>query len=398
MIIAYLEIGLLLLALHPKFINMKIIVLGAGLVGGPMAIDLVKDEEFEVSIADINPVSFEYLQSFGIKTIQQDLSNPQTVKEIVSAYDMAINAVPGFMGFQTLKAIIEAGKNVVDIAFFPEDPFTLDELAKKNNVIAVMDCGVAPGMMHILTGYVHHLLDETETAITYVGGLPEIREYPYEYKAVFSPIDVVEEYTRPARYIENHKLVIREALSDPELINFAGIGTLEAFNSDGIRSLGQTIKAANIKEKTLRYPGHISLMKVLRETGFFSQEELEVKGMKIKPMDVTAKLLFPMWELKKGERDLTIMKVIVEGIKDGKKLRYTYDLLDRYDEETQTHSMARTTGYTATVALRMIANGLYTQKGLSVPEYIGKYPECVEFMLSELAARGINYIETIEEI
>lgn len=377
---------------------MKIIVLGAGLVGGPMAIDLAKDNEFEVSCTDINPTSFGYLQTFGINTIQQDLSDPETVKKLVSDFDMVINAVPGFMGFQTLRAIIEAEKNVVDISFFPEDPFLLKELALKNNVIAVMDCGVAPGMMHILTGYVHHLLDETETALTYVGGLPEIREYPYEYKAVFSPIDVIEEYTRAARYIENFKLVTKEALSEAELLNFPGIGTLEAFNSDGMRSLGSTIKAANIKEKTLRYPGHIALMKVLRETGFFSQEKIDVNGVKIAPMDVTAKLLFPIWKLQKGERDITIMKVIVEGKKDGKKLRYTYDLLDRYDEKTQTHSMARTTGYTATVALRMIAHGLYPQKGLSVPEYIGKYPDCVEYMLKELAERGVNYIETIEEI
>ncbi|MBP8042111.1 MAG: saccharopine dehydrogenase NADP-binding domain-containing protein [Bacteroidales bacterium] len=377
---------------------MKIIILGAGLVGSPMAIDLSKDEDTEVFVADISPVMFEYLHSFGIKTIQQDLSLPETVKNIVSGYDMVINAVPGFMGFQTLKAIIEAGKNVVDISFFPEDPFLLSELALKNNVIAVMDCGVAPGMMHILTGYAHHQLDETETCLTYVGGLPQIREYPYEYKAVFSPIDVIEEYTRPARYIENYKAVTKEALSDAELLNFPGLGTLEAFNSDGIRSLGSTIKAANIKEKTLRYPGHIGLMKVLRQTGFFSQEPIDVKGTKIKPMDVTAKLLFPMWELKKAEKDLTIMKVIVEGKKGGKKLRYTYDLLDFYDEETQTHSMARTTGYTATVALRMIASGLYRQEGLSVPEYIGNYPECVDFMLNGLAQRGVNYVETIEEI
>ncbi len=377
---------------------MKIIVLGAGLVGSPMAIDLSKDENLQVAVADINTAMFDYLHSFGIKTIQQDLSRPETVKKTVLEYDMVVNAVTGYMGFQTLEAIIEAGKNVVDISFFPEDPFILDEAAKKKNVTAIMDCGVAPGMMHILTGYAHHQLDETETCLTYVGGLPQIREYPYEYKAVFSPIDVIEEYTRPARYIENYQPVTKEALSDSELLNFPGLGTLEAFNSDGIRSLGVTIKAANIKEKTLRYPGHIGLMKVLRQTGFFSQNAIEVKGIKIKPMDVTAKLLFPMWELKKGEKDLTIMKVIVEGKKDGKKLRYTYDLLDFYDEETQTHSMARTTGYTATVALRMIAGGLYTQKGLSVPEYIGNYPECVDFMLNGLAERGVNYVETIEEI
>ncbi|MEI6122149.1 MAG: saccharopine dehydrogenase C-terminal domain-containing protein [Bacteroidota bacterium] len=377
---------------------MKVIVLGAGLVGGPMAIDLAKDGKFEVAIADISNKSFARLNKFGITTIMQDLSNPQTVKKLVAGYDMVINAVPGFMGFQTLKAIIEAKKNTVDIAFFPEDPFELSELALKNNVIAIMDCGVAPGMMHILTGYVAHLLDETETSLTYVGGLPEIREYPYEYKAGFSPIDVVEEYTRPARYIENFKEITREALSDTELLNFPGIGTLESFNSDGIRSLGKTIKAANIKEKTLRYPGHVALVKVLRETGFFSQNEIDVNGVKVKPMDITAKLLFPLWELKPGERDLTIMKVIVEGTKNNKKLRYTYDLLDRYDEETHTHSMARTTGYTATCALRMIANGLYTKKGLSVPEYIGQYPDCVEYLLIELGKRNVNYIEIIEEL
>ena len=377
---------------------MKVIILGAGLVGAPMAIDLAKDGEFEVSIADSSNRSFDRLKPFNIKTIQQDLSHPQTVKSLIKDHDMVINAVPGFMGFQTLKAIIEAGMNVIDIAFFPEDPFELSELALQKNVIAIMDCGVAPGMMHILTGYADHLLDETETCLTYVGGLPEIREYPYEYKAVFSPIDVVEEYTRPARYIENFKEVTKEALSDNELLNFPGIGTLESFNSDGIRSLGKTIKAANIKEKTLRYPGHVSLMKVLRKTGFFSQKPIEVNGSMIKPMDVTAKLLFPIWELKPGERDLTIMKVIVEGRKDKRKFRYTYDLLDRYDDETQTHSMARTTGYTATVALRMVANGLYTQKGLSVPEYIGKYPDCMEYMLSELAQRGVHYVETVEEI
>jgi len=377
---------------------MKIIILGAGLVGGPMAADLAKDNKYEVSVTDINQNSLNKLkQGHNVTTIQKDLSDPEDVKTLVSEYDMVINAVPGFMGFRTLKAIIEAGKNVVDIAFFPEDPFQLDNLAKGNNVTAVMDCGVAPGMSNILTGYADHLLDRTETALTYVGGLPEIREWPYEYKAVFSPVDVIEEYTRPARYVENGKMVVRPALSDPEYLSFPGIGTLEAFNSDGLRTLAQTIDAPNMKEKTLRYPGHIEKMAVLRETGFFSQEEIQVKGIKIRPLDVTAKLLFPKWELKEGEVDITVMKVIVEGEKDGKKLRYTWDLFDKYDPDTKVHSMARTTGYTATVALRMIAKGLYDRKGMSPPEYIGKHPECVEFMLKGLEERGVVYKETVEE-
>jgi saccharopine dehydrogenase-like NADP-dependent oxidoreductase len=375
---------------------MNIIVLGAGLVGGPMAIDLIKDKEFNVTVADLRETALEPLKKHGIKTICKDLSEPAGVKDLVSSYDMVINAVPGFMGYRTLEAIIKAGKNVVDIAFFPEDPFELGKLAREQGVVAVMDCGVAPGMSNILTGYAQHLLDEVETAITYVGGLPVIREWPYEYKAVFSPVDVIEEYTRPARYVENGVWVTRPALTDAELIDFPGLGTLEAFNSDGMRSLGYTIKARNIKEKTLRYPGHIEKMAVLRETGFFSKEPIEINGVMISPLDFTAKLLFPKWKLKEGEEDVTVMMVQVEGIKDGKKLRYTWDLFDRFDRATGTHSMARTTGYTATVALRMIAAGLYTRKDISVPEYIGEHPECVKFLLQGLAERGVVYHERIE--
>lgn len=381
---------------------MKVVVLGAGLVGGPMAIDLAKGTEkskFDVTLIDYSQTVLDKIDDkFNITKIAKDLSNPDEVTKLVADYDIVVNAVPGFMGFATLKSIITAGKNVIDIAFFPEDPFQLDTLAKEKNVVAIMDCGVAPGMSNILTGYVDHLLDKTDLALTYVGGLPEIREWPYEYKAVFSPIDVIEEYTRPARYVENGQMITRPALSDPELMNFPGIGTLEAFNSDGLRTLAKTIDAPNMKEKTLRYPGHIEIMKVFRETGFFSQETIDINGTKIRPIDLTSKLLFPKWKLKEGEVDITVMQVIIEGEKDGKKLRYTYDLFDKYDEATGVHSMARTTGYTATMAVRMVTEGLYSRVGLSVPEFIGKQPECVEFMLNGLKERGVVYKETIKEI
>jgi saccharopine dehydrogenase-like NADP-dependent oxidoreductase len=276
--------------------------------------------------------------------------------------------------------------------------FELHELAIENDVTVISDIGVAPGMSNLLVGYIDHLLDKTEKAVIYVGGLPKVRTWPYEYKAVFSPVDVIEEYTRPARYIENGMEVIKPALSEPELLNFEGVGTLEAFNSDGLRSLATTIDAPNMIEKTLRFPGHIEIMRIFRETGFFSQEEIEVNGVKVKPLDFTAKLLFPKWKLQEGEEDITIMKIIVEGVKDNKRLRYTYDLLDSYDPETKVHSMARTTGYTATMALRMLMKGLYKRKGVSAPEFIGRQPECVEFMLKGLEERGVVYKETVKEI
>ncbi|MEE9573800.1 MAG: saccharopine dehydrogenase C-terminal domain-containing protein [Candidatus Neomarinimicrobiota bacterium] len=380
---------------------MKIIVLGAGLVGAPMAIDLNKDEKFEVTVADY---SDNALKSIKVKcpelsTIQKDLSNPENVTALVSDYDLVVNAVPGFMGFETAKAIIKAGKNSTCIAFYEEDPFQLDQLAKDNNVTMIMDCGVAPGMGSALIMNAVRKLDKVESVLIYVGGLPEVREWPSEYKAVFSPIDVIEEYIRPTRYIENGFEVVRPALSDPEYIFFPEIGTLEAFNTDGLRTLATTIDAPNLKEKTLRYPGHIEKMTVLRELGFFSKEEsIEIKGTKTSPLNMTAQVLFPNWKLKRGEVDITIYQSIIDGIKDGQRIRYTIDMHDKYCPDTDVISMARTTGYTATLAIRMIADGLYARKGISPPEYMGKYPECIDYMLRGLKERGVIYRETITEI
>jgi len=376
---------------------MKVIVLGGGLVGGPIARDLADDSVFEVTVADRQEDVLRRLEGqSAIVPVMADLSDPAAVTALVGEYDFVVDAVPGFMGFRTLKAIIEAGKNVIDIAFFEEDPFALDDLARERGVTAIMDCGVFPGMGSALIGRLDRQLDQLDSVLTFVGGLPEVRQWPWEYKAVFSPIDVIEEYTRPARYVENGFPVTRPALSDPELIDFAGIGTLEAFNTDGLRTLARTISAPNMKEKTLRYPGHIEKMAVLRESGFFSAEEILVGGQKIRPIDVTAELLFPMWKLGPGEGDLTVMQIRVEGVRNGQKLRYVYDLVDRFDHENQVTSMARTTGYTATAALRMVAEGLYTHKGISPPEYLGREFGCVDYMLKGLAERGVIYQERVE--
>ncbi len=373
---------------------MKIIVLGAGLVGAPMAIDLNRDKKFEVTVADYSDDALNRVKEKcpELSIIRTDLSTPEDVTALVSDYDHVVNAVPGFMGFETARAILKAGKNCACIAFYEEDPFELDKMAKENNVTMIMDCGVYPGMGSALIMSVAQKLDKIESVLTYVGGLPEIREWPSEYKAVFSPIDVIEEYIRPARYIENGFEVVRPALSDPEFIFFPKVGTLEAFNTDGLRTLATTIDAPNLKEKTLRYPGHIEKMAVLRELGFFSKEEcIEIKGQKTSPLEMTAQVLFPNWKLKQGESDITIFQSIIEGTKDGRKKRYTIDMHDKYCPDTDVTSMARTTGYTATLAIRMIADGLYVRKGISPPEYMGKYPECIDYMQKGLKKRGVNW-------
>jgi saccharopine dehydrogenase-like NADP-dependent oxidoreductase len=331
----------------------------------------------------------------NIKTVKLDVANKNSLQALIKNFDLVLSAVPGFLGYETLKSIIEAKKDVVDISFFPENPFELQKLASANNVTAIIDCGVAPGMSNILVGYLSSQLDKTENVEIYVGGLPELRELPYEYKAVFSPIDVIEEYTRPARYIEGGKLVVKPALSDAELMNFPYIGTLESFNSDGLRTIAETIKAPNMKEKTLRYPGHVEKMKLLRSTGFFDKGEIEINGNMISPLDFTSKLLFPKWELKEGDVDITVMKVLVEGTKNNKFFSTSYFLFDKYNTTTKVHSMARTTGYTATMAIRMLANKLYFEKGIIPPEFIGREESCVKFILAGLEERGIVYKRTI---
>ena len=376
---------------------MNLLVLGAGLVGAPIVKDLAADGDTHVTVADFNDKALARLTAIdGVGTVQTDLTDKPALERILRPADLVVNAVPGFMGFATLKAIIQSGKNVVDIAFFPEDPFLLDDLAKAKGVTAVVDCGVAPGMSNMLVAHCHRQLDRTNSAIIYVGGLPEIRRWPYEYKAVFSPIDVIEEYVRPAFYMENGVVVERPALSDPEYIEFPGIGTLEAFNTDGLRSLYKTLKIPNMKEKTLRYPGHIEKMAILRASGFFSTEAIDVDGQKIRPLDVTAKLLFPMWQLEEKEVDITVMKIRVVGDKDAQPIRITWNLVDRYDPESGIHSMARTTGYTATAVTRLIKDGHFNRKGVIPPEYIGNEAGCMDFILKDLAKRGVVYRESVE--
>lgn len=366
----------------------SIIVLGTGLVGSAMAVDL--SLKHEVTALDSNTALFGWLEKNGIATRQVDLSKPDEIARQVSGYDLVIGALPGHMGYHCLEEVISAGKQIVDISFMPEDYLTLDGLAKENGVTAVVDCGVAPGMGNLILGY-HSQLMEVEDFRCYVGGLPKNREWPYEYKAVFSPIDVIEEYTRPARYVEHGRLVTREALSDLELIDFQNTGELEAWNSDGLRSLITTMDIPNMIEKTLRYPGTTEYIKVLRETGFFSYDEVSIGGKNIRPIDLTAKLLFPKWKLQEGESDMTVMKVFINGRENGKAVTYEYDLYDEFDPETKIHSMARTTGYTCTAVADLLLAGKFNRQGVCPPEFVGQEPGCFEYVRDYLAARNVQY-------
>ena len=361
----------------------KIVVLGAGLVGAVMAKDLAKNHK--VTAIDISQDNLNKLDS-NITKICTDISDTIILHKYIKDCDLVIGAVPGFMGYKMMKDVILAKKNIVDISFYPEDPFELDELAKKNNVIAVMDCGVAPGMGNIIFGHHNNTMQISDYECL-VGGLPVKRVWPYEYQAVFSPIDVIEEYIRPARFVQNKKLIIKEALSETELIEFEEIGTLESWNSDGLRSLIKTMPhVPNMIEKTLRYPGCVEYLKVLRASGFFSYDKINVNGVDIRPIDVTSKLLFPKWKMKEGDQDFTVMRIIMKGQEDGENVSYRYDLLDRYEENTI--SMARTTGFTCTAVANLVLDKKYTKIGISPPEFLG---ENFEEIRDYLKQRNVNY-------
>ncbi len=373
----------------------NIIVLGAGMVGSAIAIDLAKNHS--VTLTDLNSQRLDQLKikCNSLNILQLDVCDKNKLQSAIKDFDLVVCAVPGFLGFETLKQIIEAGKNVVDISFFPENSLELDALAKAKNITAIVDCGVAPGMDNIILGYYNEKLKLTDFEC-YVGGLPKVKKWPFNYKAPFSPIDVIEEYTRPARYVENGNMITRDALTDCEFLEFDHVGTLEAFNSDGLRSIIFTMPhIKNMKEKTLRYPGHVENIKVLKESGFFNSEKITINGTAISALDFTSKILFKEWKLGEQEEELTIMRIILKGENvEGETEEIIFNLYDEYSHESQTSSMARTTGYTATAVANMFLDGLFAEKGVFPPELIGKHEICFNYIMNYLNERNIHYIKS----
>jgi lysine 6-dehydrogenase len=376
---------------------MRVVVLGGGRVGGAIACDLAREGEFAVSVVDASEAALARVAGGGgIAVVRADLGDAGAVHRVVEGSDMVVGAVPGQLGFATLREVLACGKPVVDISFFPEDPFELDALAQERKVPALVDFGIAPGCSNLILGRMESEIGSLERFVCLVGGLPAVRVWPWEYKAGFSPADVLEEYTRPARFVRDGRLVTAPALSEPELVEFTGVGTLEAFNTDGLRTLLSTVKVPFMIEKTLRYPGHIEKIRVLRESGFLSREPIAVAGQSVRPVDLTSQLLFPLWKLEDGEEDLTVMRVSIDAIDHGRPVHRTFELLDRLDRASGTTSMARTTGYTCTAGVRMLARGLYARPGITPPETVGREAECYTFVMGELAARGVVFREASE--
>ncbi|ROL56090.1 saccharopine dehydrogenase [Bacteroidetes/Chlorobi group bacterium Naka2016] len=370
----------------------NILVLGCGLVGRTIVKDLAKNHK--VAVVDISKENLEEVRKFvSVDTYIGSVDDKNFLSEIVKNFDLVVSAVPGFLGFRVLKSVIEFGKNVVDIAFFPENPFELDELAKQNNVTAIVDCGIAPGLSHMIIGYYSSFADIEEATI-YVGGLPFERTLPFEYKAPFSPVDVLEEYIRPARFLHNGKIIQREPLTELELLNFKGIGTLEAFLTDGLRTLLSTVNVPYLKEKTLRYPGYAQKIKLLKDCGFLSTEPIETKSGNVVPMHITEKLLLSQWKLSPEDEEFTIMRIVLKEKNTKKKT--IYEIFDRTDTVGKDYSMGRTTGFVACAVVNLLAKDKVVRKGIIPPEVLARDKDCFDFTINYLKERKVQ-IQVCEE-
>ena len=354
----------------------KIFQVGAGLVGKTMALDLSKNYELHLGDTNLDLLNEIKNEDESIHIQKIDVQDKENFCAWIADADIVLLAVPGFLGFEALRLIIECGKNVVDISFSPENVLSLNDLAIENDVCAVVDAGVAPGIPNFLLGYWNEKI-KVNSFDYMVGGLPKNPSPPYNYKAPFSPIDVIEEYTRPARMRINSQVVTKPALSDLEIFNFSEVGQLEAFNTDGLRSLLTTMThIPNMKEKTLRYPGHAKLIQTMIDDGLFNN----------KNFDNTINRLFKDWKLKEDEPEFTILDINIYS--DSKNIHY--HLYDETDDISKSSSMARTTGFTATATINMLLNNLWSKKGVFPPELVGKNEQCIDFLLSYLSSRNVT--------
>lgn len=371
----------------------KIVILGAGRVGRIIARDLAEDTSFEITAADFSKDNLGLLRNkTKAKTCVADLSDPEKLRTIIEKSDLVVGALPGALGFGAMQAVIDAQKPYVDISFMPEDPRILDARAKSAGIPVVYDFGVAPGMSNLLIAKSVRELKKARQILYIVGGLPIVRQLPWEYEAPFSPRDVIEEYVRPARYKSDGFVRIRPALSDIENFDIPEIGTLEGFLTDGLRSLLDTIDCPNIVEKTLRYPGHAARIQLLKDAGFLDNKNIEVNGHPVTVREFTFKLLEPAWEQSKDSREFTAMQIFVMGDGESGDKKIVWRLLDHTDEKRGESSMARTTGFPAALAARYMLDGTASlEPGIHPPESLAENDALVEKILADLTRRSVRY-------
>ncbi|MGQ9864134.1 MAG: saccharopine dehydrogenase C-terminal domain-containing protein [Bacteroidia bacterium] len=352
----------------------KVKVVGAGRMGQLMARKLFQ-AGWEVMAYDAHPAALETLKSLGIATY---VASWEEVP--LQQGDYFLSALPGSIGWRWVQKALSVGAKGVDISFFPESVAGLEKAAHSSAVVAV-DVGLAPGITHMLTGFLQ-AQKPLEKALFYVGGLPQKRLWPTDYQVVFSLSDVIDEYVRPVHLRRNGKEETLPPLSELELRFIPELGTLEAFLTDGLRSLLR-LPIPTLMEKTLRYPGHAQWMAGLKALGFFSEEPIE-EG--IVPRGFTEKILGRAWKQGFQDQDIVVLEMDFT-FEDGENRLYR--LVDFYDTTTGTTAMARTTVYPALGVFFWIAQN-DPPPGLYTPEKIGTEIGAWESVQNFLRQEGLQ--------
>lgn len=380
---------------------MKVVVLGAGLMGKEVARDLVKSNHVEkVFLADVDVKTaqafIDSLNTDKVEVIELHAERDDSLKAAISKGDVVVNALFYSFNERVARFAIEVGVHSVDlgghIRGITETILGLHEEAQAKGVTIIPDLGVAPGMVNILVGYGATKLDEVESIKLYVGGIPTEPKPPLHYTRVFSLDGVFDHYTEPSVTIQKGKLEEVESLSGIEPIYFDDFGVLEAFyTSGGISTLYNTFPNVRALEyKTIRYKGHAEKFKLLADLGFLDSTNLvEVDDREVSVRTVVREALKKKLEL--GTKpDAVLLRVIVAGEKAQQQVTYEYEMVVRKDMTINETAMARATANTISVVAQMIGSGAITKRGVFAPETIVPGEAYIE----EMAKRGVVIKET----
>ncbi|CCC81463.1 saccharopine dehydrogenase family protein [Thermoproteus tenax] len=291
----------------------------------------------------------------------------------LGSIDLAISALPGSVAYNVASYLLERGLDVIDVSYMPEDPLALGKVAERTGARYVPDAGVAPGLSNMLVGRMISEVKQLSSVKIYVGGVPKVPVGPLGYSITWSPHDLIEEYTRPARVVRNGRIESVDPLSDVETVK-TPLGEMEAFYTDGLRTLLATIKVSNIFEKTLRWPGHLEKIKLLRDLGLMSDEPIEG----VRPKQILAALL---GRLKYDVPDVVYMRITGEA--EGE--RVTFETL--VEPSGGWSAMQRATGLTAISLVSVIKD---LPPGVTPPEVIGMSNKLMPRILAFLKQNGIN--------
>ena len=381
---------------------MKVVVLGAGLMGKEVARDLVASQEVEqVFLADVSiDATNEFVATLNtdkVKVVQLDAECDKDLREVMKRGDVVVNALFYAFNERVARAAIDVGVHAVDlgghIGGITETILQLDEEAANKGVTLIPDLGVAPGMINILAGYGASKLDEVESIKLFVGGIPTEPKPPLHYTRVFSLDGMFDHYTEPSKMIQKGMLGEVESLTGIEPIYFDEFGVLEAFyTSGGISTLYKTFpNVKTLEYKTIRYKGHAEKFKLLADLGFLDKTNtVEVDGHEVNVREVTREALKKKLNLGK-KADAVLLRAIIAGEKSEEQNTYEYEMVVRKDLEKNVTAMARATAYTISVVAQMIGAGMITDRGVFAPETVVPGREFIE----EMAKRGVVIKETL---